>query len=651
MCNVNNYKHLPNHPSKLTNPTNHPKPMDANEHDEQGFFNEDDDDDGNFIVDEEAAQLLRQLEQNDPDLLEIHVGDDFPDGPNLDWQWFGAMLGRNSHLNELSVDLFHINDNERQFIQGLSLNRSIENVHLYSYSRERSEKVDWFMPFLQNNQVIKTLHISNPIGVNGFRALNDILLNPNCNLTALGLQDTGIDDERANILSFGLNGNETLKRLNLSWNQDITEHGFQALVDTFLNPGFRVEKLIIEQCVMSDANALSLSTVLRLNTTIKSLILTQTEIATIAGWQDLFVGIMQSPDCTLESLMIISDTTGLNLEFGGTRMNDEIVQSLTDSLAVNGSLMELALRYNQGVTTAGWESFCVGLQNPISILKKLDLSSNSINDQVINSLVESIMTDNITLQELNLSSNNDVTAMGWETLCAVLQSPNSSIEVLCLNDNSFNDQTLAAYVDALMGNSNLRELQLRNNRHVTAAGWDTFSTVLRNPTLVLEEFHLGNNILNDLVIISFVDALAQNNKLRVLDLSDVDGLTELGWNALNNLLFNQSSIDGAYNSNHTLEELWAWPHRREFLPEYIVILLEINRDNSVSRAQWTKIRLYTRLNHNHGNNIDIQLFTGMHLSLLTYAMAWMGKDEPTVGTNLLFRLVRSVPTLFEQGNN
>jgi hypothetical protein len=186
---------------------------------------------------------------------------------------------------------------------------------------------------------------------------------------------------------------------------------------------------------------------------------------------------------------------------------------------------------------------------------------------------------------------------------------------------------------------------------VTAAGWDTFSTVLRNPTSVLEEFHLGNNILNDQVIISFVDALAQNIKLRVLDLSYVDGLTELGWNALNNLLFNQSSINGAYNSNHTLEELWARPNRREFLPEYIVILLEINRDNSVSRAQWSKIRLYTGLNHIHGNNIDIQLFTGMHLSLLPYAMAWMGKDELTVGTNLLFRLVRSVPTLFEQGNN
>ena len=69
--------------------------------------------------------------------------------------------------------------------------------------------------------------------------------------------------------------------------------------------------------------------------------------------------------------------------------------------------------------------------------------------------------------------------MGWEPLSAVLRSPNSAIEVLRLNGDSFNDHTLASYVDVLVDNGKLRELQLRSNRDVTAAGWDTFSTVLR----------------------------------------------------------------------------------------------------------------------------------------------------------------------------
>lgn len=534
---------------------------DVNEH---GFIDGEadaqvDDNEGNFLIDDMVTrqrlfreQLLHRLEQNDPTLVSIEVGDDwemdtqfmpygdgleFPTSLELEWQWFGAMLGRNSYVKELVIDLGYIlNPTARQFIRGLSLNRSIENLHLYSDSRQSSEKVDWFIPFLQNNQTIKTLYIRNLMGVIGYRALAFMLLNPNCNLSELKLTDTEIDDEMAIILASGLNGNETLRDLHLNWsnarwNQDITDHGLQAIFDTFPNQGFRLEKLTIDWSVISAAVVLSLSTALGLNTTIKTLVLFHSNIDTSAGWQDLCAGLVQSPDCTLESLII--SHTGRFAGFAGTRMNDEIVQSLTDALAVNGSLMELGLNCNQGVTATGWDIFCTGLRNPISVLKRLNLSSNSINDQVINSLVESIMVNNLVLQELDLSVSNNVTAMGWEPLSAVLQSPNSAIEVLRLGGNSFNDHTLASYVDALVDNSKLREFQLRGNRNVTASGWDSFSAVLRNPTSVLEELYMGNNILNDQVIVSLADALAHNNKLRVLDLSNVAGLTELGMECLN----------------------------------------------------------------------------------------------------------------------
>jgi hypothetical protein len=342
-----------------------------------------------------------------------------------------------------------------------------------------------------------------------------------------------------------------------------------------------------------------------------------------------FAGLVQSPDCTLESLII--SHTGRFARFAGTRMNDEIVQSLTDALAVNGSLMELGLNCNQGVIAAGWDIFCTGLRNPISVLKRLDLSSNSINDQVINSLVESIMVNNLVLQELDLSVSNNVTAMGWEPLSAVLQSPNSAIKVLRLGGNSFNDHTLASYVDALVDNSKLREFRLNGNRNVTAAGWDSFSAVLRNPTLVLEELYMGNNILNDQVIVSLADALTHNNKLRVLDLSNVAGLTELGWNALINLLFNQSSINGVFNSNHLLEQLWPSPKTSTYdiedpiqdllpqgLPQDLELLLKINRDYSVGQAA----RLKILMSHYSDENIKFQPFTGMHSSLLPFA--WPG---------------------------
>jgi hypothetical protein len=146
-------------------------------------------------------------------------GLEFPTSLELEWQWFGAMLGRNSYVKELVIDLGCIlNNTARQFIRGLSLNRSIVTLHLYSDSRQSSEKVDWFIPFLQNNQTIKTLYIHNLMGVIGYRALAFMLLNPNCNLSELKLTDTEIDDEMAIILASGLNGNETLRDLHLNWN-------------------------------------------------------------------------------------------------------------------------------------------------------------------------------------------------------------------------------------------------------------------------------------------------------------------------------------------------------------------------------------------------------------------------------------------------
>lgn len=55
-------------------------------------------------------------------------------------------------------------------------------------------------------------------------------------------------------------------------------------------------------------------------------------------------------------------------------------------------------------------------------------------------------------------------------------------------------------------------------------------------------------------------------------------------------------------------------------------------------------------------NINFQPFTGMHSSLLPFAMAWMGKGDVSYehtysydyGYNLLYQFVRSMPTLFEQ---
>ncbi len=76
----------------------------------------------------------------------------------------------------------------------------------------------------------------------------------------------------------------------------------------------------------------------------------------------------------------------------------------------------------------------------------------------------------------------------------------------------------AALTNALANNSRLRELCLSCNPGVTLKGWVGFSAVLRNPNTVLEKLDLRFNHINDHVITTFADALANNNMLRELNL-------------------------------------------------------------------------------------------------------------------------------------
>jgi hypothetical protein len=83
---------------------------------------------------------------------------------------------------------------------------------------------------------------------------------------------------------------------------------------------------------------------------------------------------------------------------------------------------------------------------------------------------------------------------------------------------------------ALTNNSRLKELKLGWNPHATAAGWVAFLTILQTPNSALEVLHLQQNSIIDHVQISFANALANNsigvaNDVVILDSSffaDVD---------------------------------------------------------------------------------------------------------------------------------
>lgn len=169
-----------------------------------------------------------------------------------------------------------------------------------------------------------------------------------------------------------------------------------------------------------------------------------------------------------------------------------------------------------------------------------------------------------------------------------------------------------------------------------AAGWVAFSSVLQNPySSLVERTNLCSH-MNIRIMISFVQALANNNKLSELLLeawSYAYISTEVNA-AFIRVLCNSSSILNTYSSNHTIGKLCCNIEDR-YLPEDIRSLLWINTANTKSQA----VRLKIIQAHFGGSSINMQPFTEMDLILLPVSISWMAQDYSCNSRSLLYQFV------------
>jgi len=228
----------------------------------------------------------------------------------------------------------------------------------------------------------------------------------------------------------------------------------------------------------------------------------------------------------------------------------------------------------------------------------------------------------------------------------------ATLENLDLSTNYFTDENIAALANALVNNRSLREINLSLINGESEAGWSAFSPVLRNPESALEIIDLSKNSINDELVYSFSNALASNTKLKEFNVRGTFSITSNGFAAFTHLLCNNTSILTTYQSNHILEEVWKKSaddddddddvngeddQLKITLPEDLMNLLQLNKENSVNEAARLKI-INT---HFSGSEINMQPFMDMTLSVRPYAIAWMGRDDN------LYRFLRAMPSLLE----
>ena len=503
-------------------------------------------------------EVMRKIEENDPTFTTLEVGssdEGYILPPGDDWDRFGRATGNNTHLKEMSL---HDSDGAipieflLYFLRGCALNRSIQKLSFAGWDLYNEEIMKILIRFFDDNRALECLEVDD-----------------NC-------------EKEHGALASALKKFASLKEFKFT-NDDnrwtCLDNAIAALIG---HSGLR--KLTISNVQIERKGCAALA------------------------------ALLQRPRSELTALHLLD-----------ARINDQWVNIFASGLSGNSTLTELEIRGAGEVTVFGWQAILAAFSK--CKVKNLAISSagNEVNDTVILSLSNALL-HKFTLKTLDLSDNRSITIAGWNVLFQLLQGSNSALENLNLSCNSITDEVIDALTNVLVNNNMLRELNLRRNQHVTTAGWVALSNVLRDPNSALEKLDLSHNRMKDNVLVSYADALSINSRLRELKL-DLDNnnnsiITTDGYAAFTHILCNISSVLSTYNSNHTLEKLSS-ESKEQLLPQDLRSLLQLNRENIESQAARRKINA----THFSGREINMQPFMDMGLIIRPHAIAWMARES------------------------
>jgi hypothetical protein len=270
-------------------------------------------------------------------------------------------------------------------------------------------------------------------------------------------------------------------------------------------------------------------------------------------------------------------------------------------------------------------------------LKKLVLWGVYIGRRGRDSLVK-LLNKSTKLKEIALANILGITNDGWLDIFTALRSTRCKLEKIELRGvEGVNERTALCISAALLHHSTtLKDLGLNLQVMVVIP-------LLQDPNTILEELTLESDnddysMTNEDIVV-LTDALATNNTLKRLWLCGVRG----GYAAFTHTLCNKSSIRSTYHSNHTLNMLYdreyTLSHDSMLWPEELTSLLQINKENNKNQAA----RLKIIKTHFSGNDIKMEPFTKIAVSVRPHAIAWMAKDMH------LYEFLRAMPSLLEKG--
>ncbi|KAK2906448.1 hypothetical protein Q8A67_005433 [Cirrhinus molitorella] len=347
------------------------------------------------------------------------------------------------------------------------------------------------------------------LGDTGVNQIAALLKDKHCTLNTLILCECSITEKQCLILTSALKSNPShLRELDLNRNK-LGDSGVKNLSDLLMNPQFKLEKLHLYYCSITEKQCLILTSALKSNPShLRELNLSGNQIKNTGV--NLLCDVLKDSHCKLETLRL-SDCS----------ITEEGYKALASALRSNPShLIELDLTGNDP-GQSGVKELSDLLQDPNCQLKTLRFLKSPAAEESCEYLTEVLGKSPLLLKELDLSEDK-LGDLDGEKLSALLMDSHSKLEKIMLNNCELTEKSCSVLATVLSSKTILKEMNLNNSR-LLDSGVKEICEGLKNPVCELKILKLSDCSITEEGYKALASALRSNpSHLIELDLTGND---------------------------------------------------------------------------------------------------------------------------------
>ncbi|XP_032879283.1 NACHT, LRR and PYD domains-containing protein 3-like [Amblyraja radiata] len=252
----------------------------------------------------------------------------------------------------------------------------------------------------------------NKLGDRGMKRLTTALNDSDCQIQELRVEDNGLTDSCAEDLAAALCATPSLTKLNLGENY-LGDSGVKVLSRALMDSDCKIQKLSLNNNQLTDSSARDIASTLNANISLTQLDLGENTLGD-SGVKMLSVALRDS-DCNIQELGLSSNhltasfahalasalSSLTELSVGDNKLGDAGVRVLSEALKdTECNIQELRLN-NNGLTQSCAEDLAAAI-NTNDSLTGLDLSDNKLGDSGIKALNAALVNPECKIEKLGL---------------------------------------------------------------------------------------------------------------------------------------------------------------------------------------------------------------------------------------------------------